>query len=90
MTVVRNGDWLHFDLPQATRQLCHRRKARQVKVKDLRYVSGDQPEGIAARRVPREQHDTVPGHAPQFGESCSTIVPVVYGQDGEGRVKGRV
>src|SRR5690242_15461610 len=64
LTVIRNGDWSHFDRPQATRQLCHGWEARYVKVKDLRYVAGYQPEGVATRRVPREQDDTVPCDTP--------------------------
>src|SRR5437867_7923587 len=90
LTVVRNEDRSRFDLPQATRQLCQGWKARDVKVKDRGYVSSYQPEGVATRRVPREQHDPVLCHATQFGESRSAIVPVVDGQDGESRVKGRV
>jgi len=84
------GSGRGFDLPQATRQLCYRWKARHVKIKDRGDVSGRQPEGVTTRRVPCEQHDPVPCHATQFGESRRTIVPVVHGQDGEGRVKGCV
>ena len=87
---MRNGDWSHFDPPQTTRQLCHGWKARQVKVKDLRHVSVYQPEGVATRRVPGEQNDTVSCDATQLGEPCNPIVPVVYGQDGQGRVEGGV